>query len=227
MECVVRGYLYGSSWREYRDGGGPTTEHLPTGLVLADRLPEPIFTPATKATTGHDENITESETRNLLGDDLYEELRKRSVDIYLRAAEHAADERRHPRRHQVRVRLRTATNCSSSTRCSPPTPPAIGPPTQWVPGQDVPSFDKQYVREWLDTTEWDHTPPPPDLPDEVVGGNPDPVHRGLRADHRLELRRIHGRADEGHRRRSRGGPKSPTHRAPRSNGRSTNWATMR
>src|SRR3970282_695518 len=91
VECVVRGYLYGSSWREYRDGGGPSTEHLPSGLVLADRLPEPIFTPATKAVSGHDENITESETRSLLGDDLYEELRRRSIDIYLRAAENAAE----------------------------------------------------------------------------------------------------------------------------------------
>src|SRR5690606_27689027 len=91
VECVVRGYLYGSSWREYQSGGGPTTEHLPAGLQLADRLPEPIFTPATKATTGHDENMTEAETRQVLGDDLYEELRSRSIDIYQRAAAYAAE----------------------------------------------------------------------------------------------------------------------------------------
>ncbi|MGH3649168.1 MAG: phosphoribosylaminoimidazolesuccinocarboxamide synthase, partial [Acidimicrobiia bacterium] len=75
VECVVRGYLYGSSWREYRDGGGPSTEHLPDGLRLADKLDEPIFTPATKAASGHDENITEAQTREILGDTLYEELR--------------------------------------------------------------------------------------------------------------------------------------------------------
>ena len=83
MECVVRGYLYGSSWGEYAAGGGPTTEHLPAGLAMADRLDEPIFTPATKAATGHDENLTEAGARALVGDDRYEELRARSIDIYL------------------------------------------------------------------------------------------------------------------------------------------------
>ena len=106
LECVVRGYLYGSSWREYRDGGGPTTEHLPNGLRMADRLDEPIFTPATKATTGHDENLTEERARALVGDDLYHELRTRSIDLYLAGAAHAADRGGDPRRHQVRVRLR-------------------------------------------------------------------------------------------------------------------------
>ena len=78
MECVVRGYLYGSSWQEYAAGGGPTTEHLPAGLAMAERLDEPIFTPATKADTGHDENLTEAGARALVGDDRYEELRARS-----------------------------------------------------------------------------------------------------------------------------------------------------
>lgn len=91
VECVVRGYLYGSSWREYRDGGGPTTEHLPAGLRLADKLDEPIFTPATKEASGHDVNIDEATAREILGDDLYEELRSRSLDIYRRAADYAAD----------------------------------------------------------------------------------------------------------------------------------------
>ncbi|MGH9891778.1 MAG: phosphoribosylaminoimidazolesuccinocarboxamide synthase, partial [bacterium] len=81
MECVVRGYLYGSSWREYRHGGGPTTEHLPPGLRLADRLDEPIFTPATKAASGHDENLDEAGARDLVGDDTYDELRRRSIEI--------------------------------------------------------------------------------------------------------------------------------------------------
>ncbi len=74
MECVVRGYLYGSSWEEYAAGGGPTTEHLPAGLAMAERLDQPIFTPATKADTGHDENLTEAGARALVGDDRYEEL---------------------------------------------------------------------------------------------------------------------------------------------------------
>jgi phosphoribosylaminoimidazole-succinocarboxamide synthase len=169
VECVVRGYLYGSSWREYRDGGGPSTEHLPGGLQLADRLPEPIFTPATKATTGHDENITEYQTRNLLGDDLYEELRKRSIDIYLRASEYAtskgvilADTKFEFGFGGDELLLIDEVLTPDSSR--------YWPADAWVPGHDVPSFDKQYVRDWLDTTDWDRTAPPPDLPTDVVNG---------------------------------------------------------
>jgi phosphoribosylaminoimidazole-succinocarboxamide synthase len=169
VECVVRGYLYGSSWREYRAGGGPTTEDLPRGLKLAELLPEPIFTPATKATSGHDENITEAHTRSLLGDDLYEELRKRSIDIYLRATEYAstrgvilADTKFEFGYADGELLLIDEVLTPDSSR--------YWPVDEWVPGQDVPSYDKQYVREWLDTTEWDRTAPAPDLPAEIVEG---------------------------------------------------------
>ena len=91
MECVIRGYLYGSSWKEYEAGGGPTTEHLPDGLQMASKLPEPIFTPATKAESGHDENLTEAEARAFVGDDLYEELKRRSMDIYTAGRDYAAE----------------------------------------------------------------------------------------------------------------------------------------
>jgi phosphoribosylaminoimidazole-succinocarboxamide synthase len=167
VECVVRGYLYGSSWREYRDGGGPTTEHLPSGLQLADLLPEPIFTPATKATSGHDENITESQTRSLLGDGLYEELRKRSVDIYLRASEYAtargvilADTKFEFGLVDGELLLVDEVLTPDSSR--------YWPADRWHPGQDVPSFDKQPLRDWLDAANWDRTPPAPDLPPDVV-----------------------------------------------------------
>jgi phosphoribosylaminoimidazole-succinocarboxamide synthase len=169
VECVVRGYLYGSSWREYRDGGGPTTEHLPSGLVLADRLSEPIFTPATKAASGHDENITESETRSLLGDDLYEELRKRSIDIYLRASEHAAANGVILADTKFEFGF-AGDDLLLIDEVLTPDSSRYWPADEWVPGRDVPSFDKQYVREWLDTTDWDRTPPAPDLPDLVVEG---------------------------------------------------------
>ena len=106
MECVVRGYLYGSSWQEYAGGGGPTTEHLPPGLEQASRLTEPIFTPATKAESGHDMNLTEAEARRHVGDHIYEELRKRSVDLYRRGAGARRVVRYPARRHQVRVRHR-------------------------------------------------------------------------------------------------------------------------
>jgi phosphoribosylaminoimidazole-succinocarboxamide synthase len=169
VECVVRGYLYGSSWKEYEQGGGPTTEHLPPGLRLADKLPEPIFTPATKAVSGHDENITEDRTRELLGDALYEELRRRSLDIYARASDYAAargvilaDTKFEFGHADGELLLIDEVLTPDSSR--------YWPADEWRPGHSVPSFDKQYVRDWLDTTGWDHEPPPPDLPADVVAG---------------------------------------------------------
>src|SRR5665811_1281747 len=91
MECVVRGYLYGSAWREYRAGGGPTTEHLPAGLQMAQQLPEPLFTPATKAESGHDENLTVAGARDLVGDEVYERLRRAAIELYRKAAAAAAE----------------------------------------------------------------------------------------------------------------------------------------
>ncbi len=169
MECVVRGYLYGSSWREYQRGGGPTTEHLPAGLQMADRLPEPIFTPATKAETGHDENLTEAGARALVGDDLYEDLKARSLAIYLAAAEHAAacgvilaDTKFEFGRVGGEVILIDEVLTPDSSR--------YWPADEWRPGHPVPSFDKQYVRDALDAMGWDHSPPAPRLPEDVVAG---------------------------------------------------------
>lgn len=169
VECVIRGYLYGSSWREYRDGGGPTTEHLPAGLRLADRLPEPIFTPATKATTGHDENITEAEARALLGDDRYEELRDLSLRIYSRGAAAAAE------RGVILADTKFEFGLIDGSvvlidEVLTPDSSRYWPADAWRPGEAVPSFDKQYVRDWLDSTGWDHTPPAPRLPGDVVSG---------------------------------------------------------
>jgi phosphoribosylaminoimidazole-succinocarboxamide synthase len=169
VECVVRGYLYGSSWREYRSGGGPTTEHLPPGLKLADRLEDPIFTPATKAATGHDENITEAQTRELLGNDLYEELRKRSIDIYTRATEYAAD------KGVILADTKFEFGFAGDElllidEVLTPDSSRYWPVDEWEPGTEVPSFDKQYVREWLEQQSWDKNPPAPDLPDEIVAG---------------------------------------------------------
>lgn len=169
VECVVRGYLYGSSWREYRDGGGPTTEHLPAGLQVADKLDEPIFTPATKAATGHDENITEAQTREILGDGLYEELSNRSLDIYSRANEYAAakgvilaDTKFEFGHANGELLLIDEVLTPDSSR--------YWPADEYQPGSEIPSFDKQYVREWLERQPWDKNPPPPDLPDEIVEG---------------------------------------------------------
>ena len=169
VECVVRGYLYGSSWREYRDGGGPTTEHLPSGLKMADKLPEPIFTPATKATTGHDENITEAQTREILGDELYEKLRTMSIDIYRRANDYAAskgvilaDTKFEFGHVGEELLLIDEVLTPDSSR--------YWPADEYQPGHEVPSYDKQFVREWLERQPWDKSHPAPDLPDDIVAG---------------------------------------------------------
>ncbi len=169
VECVVRGYLYGSAWREYAAGGGPSTEHLPAGLAKADKLPEPIFTPATKAAGGHDENIDEAAARTSLGDELYEELRRRSLETYSRAAAHAAE------RGVILADTKFEFGFSGGElilidEVLTPDSSRYWPADQWHSGRDMPSYDKQFVRDWLDVTGWDHSPPAPELPDDVVMG---------------------------------------------------------
>ncbi len=167
MECVVRGYLYGSSWKEYSAGGGPTTEHLPDGLQMASKLDEPIFTPATKAESGHDENLTETEAREYVGDELYEELKRRSIDIYETANAYAAergiilaDTKFEFGYVDGQILLIDEVLTPDSSR--------YWPADQWQPGATMPSFDKQPLRDWLETLDWDKTPPGPELPAEVV-----------------------------------------------------------
>ncbi len=167
MECVVRGYLYGSSWKEYAAGGGPTTEHLPAGLQMADRLDEPIFTPATKAETGHDENLTEAEARDYVGDPLYDELRRRSIEIYRKAAGYAADHGILLADTKFEFGL-IAGEVILIDEVLTPDSSRYWPAAAWAPGATMPSFDKQPVRDWLDAQDWDKTPPAPELPDEVV-----------------------------------------------------------
>jgi phosphoribosylaminoimidazole-succinocarboxamide synthase len=168
MECVIRGYLYGSSWKEYAAGGGPTTEHLPDGLKMASKLPEPIFTPATKAESGHDENLTEADARAFVGNDMYEELRARSFDIYTRGSEYAA----------TKGIILADTKFEFGTvdgeiilidEVLTPDSSRYWPADAWAPGATMPSFDKQPVRDWLETQDgWDKTPPAPAMPNPVV-----------------------------------------------------------
>jgi phosphoribosylaminoimidazole-succinocarboxamide synthase len=168
MECVIRGYLYGSSWKEYTAGGGPTTEHLPQGLDMASKLPEPIFTPATKAESGHDENLTEAEARELVGETLYLELRSRSLDIYRRGAEHAA------KRGIVLADTKFEFGMVDGEiilidEVLTPDSSRYWPANAWRPGATVPSFDKQPVRDWLEGhTGWNKSPPAPEMPADVV-----------------------------------------------------------
>ena len=173
MECVVRGYLYGSSWKEYAAGGGPTTEHLPAGLQMASQLPDPIFTPATKAESGHDVNLTEAEAREFVGNDLYEELEARSLAIYRAGAEHAAqrgiilaDTKFEFGRVDDEIILIDEVLTPDSSR--------YWPADSWTEGAVMPSFDKQPVRDWLEEQDgWDKAPPAPSLPDAVVAETSD------------------------------------------------------
>jgi phosphoribosylaminoimidazole-succinocarboxamide synthase len=170
VECVVRGYLSGSGWKEYRESGGVCGIELPEGLRESDRLPEPIFTPATKADIGdHDENIDFDRAAEIVGDrGLMEELRRVSIEIYEHAARHAAErgiiladtkfELGRSDEHEVVLADEVLTPDSSR----------FWPAGDYQPGRAQASFDKQYLRDWLDEIGWDRTPPAPELPAEVV-----------------------------------------------------------
>ena len=167
IEFVVRGYLSGSGWREYRTSGEVCGHRLPEGLVESDRLPKPILTPATKAVTGHDENITEQQAAEVAGADVYATARDYALAIYERASGIAlergiiiADTKFEFGIYEGEVILIDEVLTPDSSR--------FWPADEYKPGGSQPSFDKQYVRDWLDASGWDHSPPPPDLPAEVV-----------------------------------------------------------
>ena len=170
VECVVRGYLSGSGWKEYREGGAVCGIDLPPGLRESDRLPEPIFTPATKAELGeHDENVDFDRAAEIVGDRAtMEELRRLSLAVYERGAEHAerqgvilADTKlEFGRDPEGRIVLADEVLTPDSSR--------FWPADRYEPGRAQPSYDKQYVRDWLNESGWDHTPPGPELPPDVV-----------------------------------------------------------
>ena len=167
IECVVRGYLDGSGWKEYRQHGTVCGIRLPDGLQHCSRLAEPIFTPATKEQSGHDINISYERMVEIVGGDLANELRTKSLEIYQRGAEHA-------RRHGILI----ADTKFEWGLCDgqlilidevlTPDSSRFWPADLYEPGRGQPSFDKQFVRDWLETTGWDKNSPPPALPSEVV-----------------------------------------------------------
>jgi len=170
IECVVRGYLAGSGWKEYQADGTVCGIRLPAGLKESDRLPEPIFTPATKARAGdHDENIAFEQMCQAIGTELAEELRRRSLDIYQQGVEHAqaagillADTKFEFGQAGGELILIDEVMTPDSSR--------FWPADQYEPGRSQASFDKQFVRDWLNTSGWDKNSEPPELPDEVVEG---------------------------------------------------------
>jgi phosphoribosylaminoimidazole-succinocarboxamide synthase len=167
VECVARGYLIGSGWKDYQKTGAVCGIALPPGLALAARLPEPIFTPATKAVTGHDENIDFAAMSRVVGAETAGELRRLTLELYREGtllAERCgiiiADTKFEFGRHAGRIHLIDEALTPDSSR--------FWPADAYAPGHSPPSYDKQFVRDWLETTSWDKNSPPPRLPAEVA-----------------------------------------------------------
>ena len=167
IECVVRGYLSGSAWKDYRATGKICGIALPAGLRESDRLPEPIFTPATKAATGHDENIPFEQAAALIGKELAEKVRAVSLEIYRRAAAYA--EPRGVILADTKFEFGLLNNgLIWIDEALTPDSSRFWPAAQYNPGGPQPSFDKQFVRDYLEQIHWPKTPPGPELPAEVV-----------------------------------------------------------
>lgn len=167
VECVVRGYLVGSGWKEYQESGTVGGHPLPPGLPLAAELPEPLFTPATKAATGHDINITWKECRAILGDDLAHEVRGRSIELY----EHGRDLARARGILIADTKFEfglVADDLILIDEVLTPDSSRFWPADEYATGQNPPSFDKQFVRDYLESLDWDKTPPAPRLPAEII-----------------------------------------------------------
>jgi phosphoribosylaminoimidazole-succinocarboxamide synthase len=167
IECVVRGYLSGSGWKEYQKNQSVCGIPLPAGLKESDRLAEPIFTPATKEESGHDQNISFERMTELVGSELSRELRRRSLAVYQRGAEYArargiiiADTKFEWGRVDDTIILIDEVLTPDSSR--------FWPADDYAPGRAQSSYDKQFVRDWLETTTWDKNSKPPELPAEVV-----------------------------------------------------------
>jgi phosphoribosylaminoimidazole-succinocarboxamide synthase len=170
IECVVRGYLAGSGWKDYRATGKVCGQELPEGLRESERLPEPIFTPSTKALTGHDENITREEAARLVGAERLDEVEAASLALYGFASEYAAE------RGIVIADTKFEFGTDSDGRlvlgdeAFTPDSSRFWPADSYDPGRSQPSFDKQFVRDYCETLGWDKTAPGPELPHGVVAG---------------------------------------------------------
>jgi phosphoribosylaminoimidazole-succinocarboxamide synthase len=170
LECVVRGYLSGSGWKDYQATGAVCGHALPAGLQESAELPEPIFTPSTKATTGHDENIDREQAAQLIGEDRLAEVERASIALYRFAAGHA-------RSHGILIAdtkfefgLDRAGRLVLADEVLTPDSSRFWPAEGYGPGGSQPSYDKQFARDYCETLGWDKTAPGPDLPDEVVEG---------------------------------------------------------
>ena len=167
VECVVRGYLAGSGWKEYQQSQSVCGIKLPAGLKLASQLPDPIFTPATKAEEGHDENIDMKRCAQILGEELADRVKALSLEIYSRGRDHAA---------QAGIIVADTKfefgvvngDLLLIDECLTPDSSRFWPKDQYAIGQSPPSFDKQFVRDYLETLDWHKSPPAPRLPEDVI-----------------------------------------------------------
>ncbi|HEY3962745.1 MAG TPA: phosphoribosylaminoimidazolesuccinocarboxamide synthase [Gaiellaceae bacterium] len=170
IECVVRGYLSGSGWKDYSASGGVCGHQLPEGLVESQQLPEPIFTPATKAVTGHDENIDRGTAAGLVGEERFAEVERLALAVYAFAAEYAAARGIIVADTKFEFGVDGDGNLVLADEVCTPDSSRFWPADAYAPGAAQPSFDKQFVRDYCETLGWDKTAPGPELPDDVVAG---------------------------------------------------------
>jgi phosphoribosylaminoimidazole-succinocarboxamide synthase len=169
VECVVRGYITGSGWKDYQATGAVSGIELPPGLRESDQLPEPLFTPSTKAEVGHDEAIDFEGAVELIGDrELAERVRDVSIELYRFAADHARERGIILADTKFELGLDADGVLALGDEVCTPDSSRFWPADQYEPGRSQPSFDKQYVRDWASSTGWDRTPPAPPIPDDVV-----------------------------------------------------------
>jgi phosphoribosylaminoimidazole-succinocarboxamide synthase len=170
LECVVRGYLAGSGWKDYSRTGEICGHALPDGLVESERLPEPIFTPSTKALTGHDENIDREHAAELVGADRLAEVERVSLELYRFAAEHAATRGILVADTKFEFGLDAKCRLVLADEAFTPDSSRFWPADEYRPGGPQPSFDKQFARDYCEAIGWDKTYPGPELPEDVVAG---------------------------------------------------------
>jgi phosphoribosylaminoimidazole-succinocarboxamide synthase len=170
LECVVRGYLSGSGWKSYRESGEVCGIALPEGLRESDRLPEPIFTPTTKAAESHDEPLTAEQAAGLVGDERFAEVEQISIELYRTAAEYVADKGIIIADTKFELGIDEEGNIVLGDEAFTPDSSRFWPADEYEPGGPQPSFDKQFVRDYAESLGWDKTPPGPELPGDVVAG---------------------------------------------------------
>jgi phosphoribosylaminoimidazole-succinocarboxamide synthase len=170
IEVVVRGYITGSGWKDYQATGEVSGHRLPEGLRESEQLPEPIFTPSTKAHEGHDENITRDQAADVIGAERLVEVERVAIELYRFASEHAAERGIIIADTKFEFGLDESGTLVLADEVFTPDSSRFWPANEYAPGQGQPSFDKQFVRDYAESLGWDKTPPGPELPDEVVNG---------------------------------------------------------